>query len=309
MDISLKININKSNLLIASCLICIWFILGPSLSRLFQFEINKKNLGLFYCLFTVIFHEMIWVLFNLFFIILYKLEVPFIEKYKAQKIKWPWADSDTTSWNELIISTIKVMFLNHFIVIPILLFPNYILNKCPYRLTNDFPTHFEFFYQTTFFIICEDFFFYWTHRFFHIKSIYPLFHKIHHKYQNTISVSAEFTHPVEFLIGNLFPSAIGPLILGSRVHIGTYALWLVLRIWKTTEAHSGYDFPITPFGCLPFTGSSRFHNYHHLHFKGNYGSFFIFWDYLCGTINKRYISIIENELPINPYEEKIKKIN
>ena len=132
---------------------------------------------------------------------------------------------------------------------------------------------------------------------------------IHHKYQNTISVSAEFTHPVEFLIGNLFPSAIGPLILGSRVHIGTYALWLVLRIWKTTEAHSGYDFPITPFGCLPFTGSSRFHNYHHLHFKGNYGSFFIFWDYLCGTINKRYISIIENELPINPYEEKIKKIN
>ena len=135
-----------------------------------------------------------------------------------------------------------------------------------------------------------------------------MFHKLHHEHQNTMAISAEYTHPVEFLLGGLLPSGAGPLILGRKVHIGTYALWLILRIGKTTESHCGYDFPITPFGYLPFTGSSKFHNYHHLYFKGNYGSFFIFWDFVCGTINKKYTYVKEEYLPADPYVDKAKKI-
>jgi len=65
-------------------------------------------------------------------------------------------------------------------------------------------------------------------------------------------------------------------------------IWIFIRIIKTTEAHSGYEFSWSPLNKLPFFNSADFHNFHHLKFKGNFGSFLTIWDTICGTLNKEY---------------------
>jgi methylsterol monooxygenase len=37
-----------------------------------------------------------------------------------------------------------------------------------------------------------------------------------------------------------------------------------------------------------FWAGSEFHDYHHRAFVGNYGSFFRFWDWICGTSTAFY---------------------
>ena len=47
--------------------------------------------------------------------------------------------------------------------------------------------------------------------------------------------------------------------------------------------HSGYDFPWSMFTLIPFQGSALEHDLHHSKNTGNFGSFFTWWDYACGT--------------------------
>jgi len=57
-------------------------------------------------------------------------------------------------------------------------------------------------------MICEDVTFHFVHRFMHWRVIYPYFHKVHHTYQTTIGIAAEYSHPVDFILGSLLPSSI-----------------------------------------------------------------------------------------------------
>jgi len=63
-------------------------------------------------------------------------------------------------------------------------------------------------------MICEDTAFYFTHRIMHHPAIYKYVHKMHHTYKTTVSISAEYSHPLEYAFGVILPSAVGPSILG-----------------------------------------------------------------------------------------------
>ena len=64
---------------------------------------------------------------------------------------------------------------------------------------------------------------------------------------------------------------------------GAVLLAYLAQAHETTDAHSGYDFPWSPWRWLGgLHGGARRHDWHHSHVKGNYGGFF-FWDWLCGT--------------------------
>ena len=72
-------------------------------------------------------------------------------------------------------------------------------------------------------------------------------------------------------------------------------VWVVYRIAESIDAHSGYEFPWSPFRLVPFSGiillnlvPASFHNYHHTHNVGNYATFFCFWDYIFGTSPRYY---------------------
>jgi len=144
-------------------------------------------------------------------------------------------------------------------------------------------------------MLIEDFAFYWSHRFLHLDFIYPYIHKIHHEYIHTVSVASEFCHPIEFLFGNVLTTNIGPLILGKNVHYATFLMWIILRLGETSDGHSGYEFSWSPYRLLPFSGSAEYHNFHHLNSKGNYSSFFTYWDKLNGTVNQSYLKFNEKK--------------
>lgn len=72
------------------------------------------------------------------------------------------------------------------------------------------------------------------------------------------------------------------------MHMATLLLWVHLRIYKTLSAHSGYVFPWEIFQYVPFATTPEYHSYHHSQNNGNYGSMFIFWDYLFGTSTQYY---------------------
>ena len=98
-----------------------------------------------------------------------------------------------------------------------------------------------------------------------------------------MSIASEYAHPIEALFSNILPAVAGYKALTSQVHMATVAMWISLRVLESVEGHSGYEFPFSPFRVFPFSGSSTFHNYHHSHNIGNYGSLFNFWDTICGT--------------------------
>ena len=80
-----------------------------------------------------------------------------------------------------------------------------------------------------------------------------------------------------------------------------------MRVLETVEVHSGYEIPyLSPLHLIPgYAGEciththtqspslpspvtgTRFHDFHHMNFNGNYASSFIWWDRLMGT-DKQY---------------------
>jgi sterol desaturase/sphingolipid hydroxylase (fatty acid hydroxylase superfamily) len=58
---------------------------------------------------------------------------------------------------------------------------------------------------------------------------------------------------------------------------------MILRIYDGYNGHSGYNFSWTPLQLLPFCTNDDFHDFHHSHNCGNYGSQFRFLDTIFNT--------------------------
>lgn len=131
------------------------------------------------------------------------------------------------------------------------------------------------------YLILEDAAFYWFHRLLHTPFLYKHIHKVHHSYHQPIPLAAEYTHPIDYILTGSLPLFLGPFVMKS--HVYTFWIWLLIRATEAMDGHSGYDLWFMPFRYFPFRPGSQVHDYHHSHNKGNYGSFFYFWDKLCGT--------------------------
>ena len=94
----------------------------------------------------------------------------------------------------------------------------------------------------------------------------------------TVGIASNYAHPLEYFLGNLLPTVLGPLILDDKIHRFTVLAWFVLRSASTIEHHSGYEFPWSPYSIIPFTTDSEYHSFHHSSNVGNYSSFFSIWD-------------------------------
>ncbi|CAK9016580.1 Fatty acid hydroxylase domain-containing protein 2, partial [Durusdinium trenchii] len=76
-----------------------------------------------------------------------------------------------------------------------------------------------------------------------------------------IAISAVYAHPLEHVLANLGPIALGPLVCGC--HVWFIFLWVSIALTQTLHVHSGYH--------LPFVTSSEKHDFHHKYFNVNYG--------------------------------------
>ena len=156
--------------------------------------------------------------------------------------------------------------------------------KSDFIFTSNIPNFSEMMSQILFFITVYDTLFYIAHHILHFPWFYKHIHKKHHEFKVTISVAAEYAHPFEYIFGNALPFTIGPLLYGQHnVHILTWFTWLFIGTIYTADAHSGYDFPFSPFTLIPFGSPSSYHDFHHYKNVGNYSGPTILWDSLLST--------------------------
>jgi sterol desaturase/sphingolipid hydroxylase (fatty acid hydroxylase superfamily) len=193
--------------------------------------------------------------------------------------------------NVLIKKCLINFFINHFFMMPLLLgliaYPIWIslmpVDSLPITSLDNIPDIKTIIKHLFICIIIEDFLFYWSHRILHHPLLYKRFHKKHHEFKvlTGYSIAAEYTHPVESILGNIIPVLVGPIL--TTCHFYTLWLWIIIRMLKTCDAHSGYYFKISPFNlCFPLNPSTR-HDFHHETGLGSFGSFLLIWDIICGT--------------------------
>ena len=137
-------------------------------------------------------------------------------------------------------------------------------------------------------LILHDFYFYWTHRLMHVKFIYNIAHKVHHRSSNPSPWSAYAFHPLEAII----QVGIFPLIAFTLpVHKSAVLIFFVFQMIYNIYGHLGYElyprgFHKTKIGR--YINTSVSHNLHHSRFTGNFGLYFLIWDRLMGTIRDDY---------------------
>ncbi|XP_036979458.1 cholesterol 25-hydroxylase-like protein [Acanthopagrus latus] len=116
-----------------------------------------------------------------------------------------------------------------------------------------------------------------------VSWLYRHFHREHHFYRATFSLTTENSSIWEMLSLSFF-TTLNPALLDC--HPLTEMLFYITNIYLSVEAHSGYEFPWSPHRLVPFGlyGGAQHHDLHHLKFKVNYAPYFTHWDRLFGTL-------------------------
>jgi len=190
--------------LFSACLLTFLYIVGlPELMRLaWPYLLKNYNISFIFLVTVIGIHSGLNAICHVVMYFIYKTKIPFFEKYRISDKAWPW-ESDPETWKKMIKRTFKFLAVSHIIIIPSFAFMETQLGlKMKFDLES-FPSVLEIIGQLIFFMLCDDFFFYWNHRFLHVKWLYPYIHKIHHEYSITVSIASEYVHPLEFIIGNV----------------------------------------------------------------------------------------------------------
>jgi len=154
--------------------------------------------------------------------------------------------------------------MNHiFILFPLFTFGSFIFLKLGWH-GGPLPSFSIIFRDFLVCIFAEEFGFYYSHRLLHKGFLWDYVHKTHHQFKAPVGMASEYAHPVEFILSNLFPVILGPLLMGS--HFAVTFAWIFTAISTTIAGHSGFSFP------YGFLGESKKHDYHHSHYLGNYGA-------------------------------------
>mmetsp|Transcript_43416 Transcript_43416/g.86260 ORF Transcript_43416/g.86260 Transcript_43416/m.86260 type:complete len:296 (-) Transcript_43416:62-949(-) len=169
----------------------------------------------------------------------------------------------------------NIFFNQIFVIIPFAALVTWYLRDSPGFLTGEMPTPKEVCLHTIFFVIVDEFLFYYGHRLLHHRSIYKYCHKLHHEFTAPIGLVATYCHPFEMLVSNVIPLFGGCIPLKSNGF--TIFGWVMFAVLGTQTHHCGYHWPWMWHDHQP-----SFHDFHHQKFNCNYGN--LTWlDKLHGT--------------------------
>jgi lathosterol oxidase len=132
-------------------------------------------------------------------------------------------------------------------------------------------------------LLIYDTLFYWSHRFMHIKKIFPYFHFIHHRSSNPSPFSIFAFQPGEAVLQFVFYPV---MVFFIPVHPFALAFILFYSTLTNIAGHSGFEFMPEKFRnhwLFRWQNSVTNHDLHHTNVKYNFGFYFVFWDKLMKT--------------------------
>lgn len=145
-----------------------------------------------------------------------------------------------------------------------------------------------FWFSVVVFILAHDTYFYWSHRFMHLKAVYPYVHLIHHKSVNPTPWATFAFHPTEAVM----QFAIVPVMMFAiPLHPLAIFAWSMYQLTLNVLGHTGYEFFRSGFTRRIHTmwsNTATHHTMHHRYVTCNYGLYFNVWDRLMGTNHARY---------------------
>lgn len=156
------------------------------------------------------------------------------------------------------------------------------------------------------YLFCVEFGIYWMHRTLHTnKFLYKYIHALHHKYNKPLTLTPWASIAFNPLDGILQASPYVFFLLCVPVHYFTHVFLLFFSgVWATNihDAVWGDTEPIM---------GAKYHTMHHTHYHVNFGQFFIFWDWVYGTLKSPDRDLVEGkkgasskDLPNLPAEDK-----
>lgn len=132
------------------------------------------------------------------------------------------------------------------------------------------------------YMLLQETYYYWLHRWMHIPKVFKIIHKIHHDSKISSPFTAFSFHPIEALLQAIFL----PLVL-LIIPIQLYVLILLLTLMSLSSVINHLDIELYPSGHKAFFAKwvigATHHSLHHKYYKYNYGLYFTFWDVLKKT--------------------------
>ena len=159
---------------------------------------------------------------------------------------------------------------------------------------NELPIWYVIVAQLLFFVLLDDFLYYWMHRYMHEnKWLLRYVHSVHHRVRNTCGINGNYMHWLEYSLTATL-TLIGPILLGAHLYV--VWVWVIIRQIEGADGHIGYDIPWNPVHLLPVYEGPVYHDFHHAKFKGNYAGFLPYLDkYMGKTHIPAYLRYVQGK--------------
>ncbi len=141
------------------------------------------------------------------------------------------------------------------------------------------------------YMLLQETYYYWIHRWMHKPAVFKLVHKVHHDSHIASPFTAFSFHPLEGLLQAIF---LPILLILIPIHYFVLIFLLVIMTFSSVINH--LDIEIYPKNSYRIWGKwvigATHHSLHHKYFKYNYGLYFTFWDRIKKTESPGFKKIL-----------------
>ena len=138
------------------------------------------------------------------------------------------------------------------------------------------------------FLLAQETYYYWVHRWMHRPGIYDLVHRWHHESIETTAWTAFSFHPIEAVLQAVF---LPISVLVIPMHVFAFLTLLAVMTLSATINHAGIEIFPASWSRIPvlrgLIGATH-HDVHHKQARYNFGLYFTFWDKWMGTESPKF---------------------